>query len=252
MDDKEAKKLLQEHSKALQKLLGDDLKSEALEQAKGAKLAKKTFLGRIKELPVVEKISSLGAAGTVAVGTAAATQADLAVNYTEIVVAQVAEDVWEGIIEPPGFIDSFVDFDSLYVWGQDVIAEKVAEVSELQQTSQPSAETADPKPAPSASSQGTDDGKPSQNKPTESSQESKAEKSETKESKSSNESDQESQEEAEQEQPQQEQTEESQQSQEKSSFNQITESIERVNTPIDIDDSIKPHSEVTRSVSPAN
>ena len=44
---------------------------------------------------------------SVAVGTAAITQAELAVNYTEIVVAQVAEDVWEGHIEPPWFHFSF-------------------------------------------------------------------------------------------------------------------------------------------------
>lgn len=130
MDGKEAKKLLKEHKDALEKLLGDDLKDEAIKHAKGAKLAKKTFIDRIKEFPVVEKVTSLGTAGTVAVSTAAVTQTDLAVNYTEIVVAQVAEDVYTGVIEPPGFIDAWVDFDDLHVWGQDVIADKIAEIAD--------------------------------------------------------------------------------------------------------------------------
>lgn len=255
MDDKEAKKLLREHSKALQKLLGDDLKTEALEKAKGAKLAKKTFLGRVKELPVVEKISSLGTAGTVAVGTAAATQADLAINYTEIVVAQVAEDVWEGVIEPPGFIDTFVDFDSLHVWGQDIIAEKVAEVSELQSTSQPTAPSQDPTPEPSASSNNSSDEKSAQSgqpEQTEKSSESQKTEQQSKGENSSNESDQESQEEAKQEKHQPKQTGETKQSQENNSSSKTTEPFEPVKTPIEsFDDDIKPHSGI-RPVSPTN
>ena len=150
MDNKEAKKNLQELKESLEKVLGDDgLQEEAQEHAKAAKQGAKTLIGRLKELPVVEKISSLGTAGTVAVGTAAATQAELAVNYTEIVVAQVAEDVWEGVIEPP-FLFDMIDYEALHIWGQEVIAEKVAEVSELQSTSQPSPETTDTKPSPSS------------------------------------------------------------------------------------------------------
>ena len=245
MDHKEAKKLLREHTTALQKLLGDDIKEEAIKHAKGAKLAKKTFLGRVKELPVVEKISSLGTAGTVAVGTAAATQADLAINYTEIVVAQVAEDVYKGIIEPP-FLFDMVDYEALHIWGQQVIADKVAEVSELQSTSEPSAESTDPKPTPASSSQGTDDGKPSQSTPTESSQESKAEKSEIKESKSSktNEGEGKTDKPAE---PQQEKAEELKEAQENNTSEESkTAELPIVNTPIEsFDDDIKPHQQVS-------
>ena len=243
MDSKEAKKNLQELKESLEKVLGNDgLKDEAQEQAKAAKQGAKTLIGRLKELPVVEKISSLGTAGTVAVGTAAATQAELAVNYTEIVVAQVAEDVYKGIIEPP-FLFDMVDYEALHIWGQGVIAEKVAEVSELQSTSQPSAETTDPKSAPSASSQDTGDGKPSQSKPTESSQESKAEKSETKESKPSSDNEETKSE------PQEEPKEETKQDT-PSEESKATE-LPVVNTPIDSFDDIKPHSSV-RHVSPTS
>ena len=121
MDNKEAKKNLQELKESLEKVLGDDgLQEEAQEHAKAAKQGAKTLIGRLKELPVVEKISSLGTAGTVAVGTAAATQAELAVNYTEIVVAQVAEDVYEGIIEPP-FLFDMIDYESLHIWGRKLL-----------------------------------------------------------------------------------------------------------------------------------
>lgn len=244
MDHKEAKKLLREHTTALQKILGDDIKDQAIKQAAVAKGAKKTLLGRIKELPVVEKVSSLGTAGTVAVGTAAVTQADLAINYTEVVVAQVAQDVYEGIIEPP-FLFDMIDYEALHIWGQGVIAEKVAEVSELQSTSQPSAETADPKPAPSASSQGTADDKPSQSKPTESSQESKEDKSEKEENKSSKDSEKGKDSGDKQEQPQEQKAEESKETQ---SSQKPTEFIEPVKTPM-VDD-IKPHSLV--EISPVN
>lgn len=251
MDNKEAKKNLQELKESLEKVLGDDgLQEEAQEHAKAAKQGAKTLIGRLKDLPVVEKISSLGTAGTVAVGTAAATQAELAVNYTEIVVAQVAEDVYEGIIEPP-FLFDMIDYESLHIWGQEVIAEKVAEVSELQSTSQPSAETADPKPAPSASSQDTGDGKPSQSKPTESSQESKAEKSETKESKSSSnneetksDSQEEPKEEIKQDTPSEESKAESQ--------SDVKSELPIIETPFEpMGDDIKPHSSL-RQVSPVN
>lgn len=253
MDDKEAKKLLREHTTALQKLLGDNLKEKAIEQAKGAKLAKKTFIDRVKEFPVIEKISSLGTAGTVAVSTAAVTQADLAVNYTEVVVAQVAEDVWEGVIEPPGFIDAFVDFDSLHTWGQQVIAEKVAEVSELQTTSAPSVESSDTKPEASASSQGTASDTPSQKQATES--ETKPEKKESKveEKEASKDSEKGQDKEGTQEPLQEQQTEELKESQENNTSEESkTAELPIVNTLIDsFDDDIKPHSDV-RSVSPTN
>ena len=247
MDNKEAKKNLQDLKESLEKVLGDDgLKEEAQEHAKAAKQGAKTLLERIKEFPVVEKISSLGTAGTVAVSTAAVTQADLAVNYTEIVVAQVAEDVWEGVIEPPGFIDAFVDFDSLHTWGQQVIAEKVAEVSELQPTSAPSAELSDTKPEASVSSQ---DAPPSQTlKPSNTDKSSESEKQQNQEpktDKSSNENNEETESE-----PQEEPKEEIKQS--TPSKESKTKDLPIVNTPIDnFDDDIKPHSSV-RNVSPTN
>ena len=244
MDNKEAKKLLREHTTALQKLLGDDIKEEAIKHAKGAKLAKKTFIDRVKEFPVVEKISSLGTAGTVAVSTAAVTQADLAVNYTEVVVAQVAEDVWEGVIEPPGFIDAFVDFDSLHVWGQQVIAEKVAEVSELQPTSEPSAESSDTTPQSSASSQDTSSDTPSQKSTTESETKQGETEPKAKESKSS--SDNEETKSEPQEEPKEETKQDTPSEESKTSEPPI------VNTPIDsFNDEIKPHSNV-RPESPTN
>jgi len=246
MDNKEAKKNLQDLKESLEKVVGDDgLKEEAQEHAKAAKQGAKTLLERIKEFPVVEKISSLGTAGTVAVGTAAATQADLAVNYTEIVVAQVAEDVWEGVIEPPGFIDTFVDFDSLHTWGQQVIAEKVAEVSELQPTSVPSVESSDTKPEASASSQDTSSDTPSQKQATELETKPEEKESKEEEKEASNKNNEEIKSE-----PQEKSKEEIKQS--TPSEESKTNDLPIVNTPIDdFDDDIKPHSSI-RDVSPTN
>ncbi len=60
-----------------------------------AKALKKSLIERIKDLPVVTQVSQLGAAGTVAVSTAAVTQVDIAQDRTEIFVAEVAQDVVE-------------------------------------------------------------------------------------------------------------------------------------------------------------
>ena len=262
MDDKKAKQLLKEHTEALNILLKKDglgdIKEEAeqaLQSAKeGSKQLKKTLLARVKEFPIVEKVTSLGTAGTVAVSTAAVAQTELAVTYTELVVAQVAEDVWEGVIEPPDFIDSFVDFDSLHTWGQQVIADKVAEVSELQPTSEPSGQSSDPKPQPSASSPDTGDDKSSQKQATESKQPQQETKSKTEESKPSQKS---TDEKTEKEGKGQSGEPESPEGKEKTQgSNTSVESkatpIPIVNTPLDsFDDDIKPHSSV-RHVSPTN
>ena len=246
MDNKEAKKNLQDLKESLEKVLGDDgLKDEALEHAKAAKQGAKTLLERIKEFPVVEKISSLGTAGTVAVSTAAVTQADLAVNYTEIVVAQVAEDVWEGVIEPPGFIDAFVDFDSLHTWGQQVIAEKVAEVSELQPTSAPSVESSDTKPEASVSSPGTADDKSSQKQATESETKPEEKESKVEEKEASKDSEKEQDKEDKKEPLQEQETEEKKESQLKESSPESDTKLDDVKdlpiveTPIDLDESIR-------------
>ena len=170
MDKKVAKELLVKHKEALDILLESegmgDIKvgaDKALKVAEeGTKQFNKTLLEKFREFPIVEKISSLGTAGTVAVSTAAVTQTELAVDMTQVFVAEVAEDVVEERFEVPEFFEMVVDFNDLHVWGQEVIAEKVAEVSELQSTSAPSAESSDTKPAPSSSSQDSSSDKSSQ------------------------------------------------------------------------------------------
>jgi hypothetical protein len=158
MDKKSAKKLLLEHKDALETLLKSeglaDVKAEVesnLEQAKDASKkvgknlakeagkevakdqAKQTVVQRAVEqvqnvaAPIIEKVTTLGTAGTVAMGTAAVTQVELATDQTETLVALVANDVVEQRIEAPMFIDVFVDFDAVNDWGQEVMAEKVEE-----------------------------------------------------------------------------------------------------------------------------
>ena len=136
MDYKNAQQKLSELRDSLDKVLGGKTEGpsredaeEALKTAKdGARRAKKTLLGRIKELPVVDKITQLGAAGTVAVSTAAVTQTNIAVDETEIFVASVANDVVHERLRFPPVINNFVDFSALNSWGQEVMQAKVAEV----------------------------------------------------------------------------------------------------------------------------
>jgi outer membrane biosynthesis protein TonB len=167
MDKKQARKELQTLRDSISKVLGEspseDISEhiqEAQESAReGAKALKKSLIERIKDIPVVSQVSQLGAAGTVAVSTAAVTQVDIAKDRTEIFVAEVAQDVVEERFEVPMFIDNFVDFVSLNDWGQDVIAEKiqeaqdfVAEASEPIQTSSQSDASEDTKPESSGAS----------------------------------------------------------------------------------------------------
>ena len=136
MDYKNAQQKLSELRDSLDKVLGGKTEGpsredaeEALKTAKdGARRAKKTLLGRIKELPVVDKIAQLGTAGTVAVSTAAVTQTNIAVDETEVFVASVANDVVHERLRFPEVINSFVDFSALDSWGREVMKEKVAEV----------------------------------------------------------------------------------------------------------------------------
>ena len=136
MDYKNAQQKLSELRDSLDKVLGGKTEGpsredaeEALKTAKdGARRAKKTLLGRIKELPVVDKITQLGTAGTVAVSTAAVTQTNIAVDETEVFVASVANDVVEQRFYVPPILDRIIDFPSLDSWGQTVMQEKVAEV----------------------------------------------------------------------------------------------------------------------------
>ena len=136
MDYKNAKQKLSELRDSLDEVLGSkgegpsrEDAEEALKAAKdGARRAKKTLLGRIKDLPVVDKIAQLGTAGTVAVSTAAVTQTNIAVDETEVFVASVANDVVHERLKFPPVINSFVDFTALDSWGREVMQEKVAEV----------------------------------------------------------------------------------------------------------------------------
>lgn len=136
MDYKNAQQKLSELRDSLDKVLGGKSEGpsrkdaeEALRAARdGAKRAKKTLLGRIKDLPVVDKITQLGAAGTVAVGTAAVTQTNIAVDETEVFVASVANDVVHERLAFPPLINNFVDFAALNSWGTGVMQEKVAKV----------------------------------------------------------------------------------------------------------------------------
>jgi len=136
MDNKTAKQKLSELRDSLNQVLGSkgegpsrEDAEQALKLAKeGSKRAKKSLLGRIKDLPVVDKISQLGAAGTVAVSTAAVTQTNIAVDETEVFVASVANDVVEERLGFPAFVENFVNFDAVNVWGQGVMQAKVAEV----------------------------------------------------------------------------------------------------------------------------
>ncbi len=136
MDNQTARKKLSELRDSINQVLGNKSEGPSREDAEdalkaareGAKRAKKSLLGRVKDLPVVDKITQLGAAGTVAVSTAAVTQTNIAVDETEVFVASVANDVVEQRFYVPAILDRLVDFPSLDSWGQKVMQEKVAEV----------------------------------------------------------------------------------------------------------------------------
>jgi DNA polymerase III gamma/tau subunit len=153
MDPQEAKKILKEHTKALNTLLGNEGTvvsadapdaDEALEgiENRDEKLSfLRQLLKKAKELPVVETLVQLGPAGSVAVTTAAVTQVELAQSTTEQFVSEIANDVVEQRIEAPQFVHNFVDFEEINDWGQFIIAERyvaaqtyASEVSEQIQT----------------------------------------------------------------------------------------------------------------------
>ena len=257
MDKKQARKELQTLRDSITKVLGEkdheDI-SEHIQQAQesareGAKALKKSLIERIKDLPVVTQVSQLGAAGTVAVSTAAVTQVDIAKDRTEIFVAEVAQDVIEERFEVPQFIDNFVDFSSLNDWGQEVIAEKIQEAqdfvesaSEPPQTSTPSVESSDTKPETSSSSQDKSSDNASQPSETEETQEPKSEESEPKEDKSSSEPTEESKDVKPSDDPQEESKDDTEQSEDKS------DAIDKVETPnIDEMNPIRPHDMVETS-----
>ena len=107
-----------------------DAEKAVVEAKKGVKRLRKSLLERVKDLPVINQATQLGAAGSVAVATAAVTQTNIAVDETEILVASVANDVVENRFQPPSFIDRLVDFSEVNAWGQGVMQEKVEAVKE--------------------------------------------------------------------------------------------------------------------------
>ena len=278
MDKRTAKQNLKELRDSLSRVLegkeyqsADEIKEqsqEAIQQARSAsKQIKKSILERVKDLPVVQKVSELGTAGSVAVSTAAVAQTTVAVDQTEIFVANVANDVVEERFEVPGFIDAFIDFHELNDWGQVVLIEKVSEAqafvqsaSEQLQTSTQSAASQDSKPAPAPSSNSSSSEKSSQSdKPsnTDKSQESeKTQKQETKGDNSSKNNGSQEDSKDKQESAQEQKTENKTETQETSSSDSgektdnVKSEIPIIETPFDsMQDDIKPHSS-TRLVSP--
>ena len=236
--------------------------AEAIQQArKASSTLKKSFIEKIKDLPVVQKVSELGTAGSVAVSTAAVAQTTVAVDQTEVFVASVANDVIEERIEVPMFIDTFVDFHYLNDWGQVIMAEKVEIAQDFVEKAEaiaaPSApspsqsgnfESSDPKSASSGTtpssdqkSSGQSEQQPSDNKSEEQSEkEAKAEeKSSSEETKNDSEKDKGDK----QEQAPQEKTEDKQPSQENNSSSEpstesrgVNNQLPIIETPIDMND----------------
>lgn len=267
MDNKTAKNKLRELRDSLSKVLdgkeyssSEEIKeqsAEAIQQArKASSTLKKSFIEKIKDLPVVQKVSELGTAGSVAVSTAAIAQTNVAVDQTEVFVASVANDVIEERIEVPMFIDTFVDFHYLNDWGQVVMQEKVEIAQDFvekaeaiaspapSQYQSPSSEGSKPsssEPSPSQETGGQSEQQPSDNKSEEQSEkEAKAEeKSPSEETKNDSEKDKGDK----QEQAPQEKTEDKQPSQENNPSSEPSTESRGVNTlpiietPFDMNDS---------------
>ena len=279
MDKQTAKNKLKELRDSLSQVLegkdyqsADEIKEqskEAIQQARSAgKQLKKSLLEKVKDLPVVQKVSELGTAGSVAVSTAAVAQTTVAIDQTEVFVANVANDVVEERFEVPGFIDTFINFHELNDWGQVVLIEKVSEAqafvesaSEQLQTSTQSAVSQDSKPVPAVSSNSSSSEKSSQSeKPsnTDKSSESQKTEQESKGENSSKNNDSQEDNKDKQEQSQEQKTEnktETQQDKSSSESDAKSEPVKPlpiIETPIDsFDDNIKPHSSV-RQVSPSS
>lgn len=268
MDKQTANKKLKELRDSLSQLLdgksyssSEEIKEQSAEAIKSARKAsstlKKSFIEKIKDLPVVQKVSELGTAGSVAVSTAAVAQTTVAVDQTEVFVASVANDIVEERIEVPMFIDTFVDFHVLNDWGQVVIAEKMEAAQEfvdkVEAIASPSAPSpsksetpsgVDPKPSSSESSPTQKSDGPSEQKQAEGKSEEQSKKEPKVEEKDSSKSDSEKDKEDKQQQSQERQTENKQESQEEASSEPSTEpedvkELPIVETPIDNDSSIR-------------
>jgi outer membrane biosynthesis protein TonB len=265
MDKQTANKKLKELRDSLSQVLdgksyssSEEIKEQSAEAIKSARKAsstlKKSFIEKIKDLPVVQKVSELGTAGSVAVSTAAVAQTTVAVDQTEVFVASVANDIVEERIEVPMFIDTFIDFHVLNNWGQVVIAEKmeaaqefVDKVESIAAPSPSQSETpseVDPKPSSSESSPTQKSDGPSEQKQAEGKSEEQSKKEPKVEEKDSSKSDSEKDKEDKQQQNQERQTEDKQESQEEASSEPSTEpedvkELPIVETPIDNDSSIR-------------
>ena len=138
MDKDKAREELTRLRDSLNEVLGSksnslskaDAEKAVVEAKKGVKRLRKSLLERVKDLPVINQATQLGAAGSVAVATAAVTQTNIAVDETEILVASVANDVVENRFQPPSFINRLVDFSEVNAWGQGVMQEKVESVKQ--------------------------------------------------------------------------------------------------------------------------
>ena len=279
MDKQTANKKLKELRDSLSQVLdgksyssSEEIKEQSAEAIKSARKAsstlKKSFIEKIKDLPVVQKVSELGTAGSVAVSTAAVAQTTVAVDQTEVFVASVANDVVEERIEVPFFVDTFVDFHYLNDWGQEAMSEKMEEaqefVNKVEAIASPSpsqSETpsgGDPKPSSSASSPSESqksDG-PSEQKQTESKSKEQSEKGAKAEEKNPSEKSKEESEKSDksdkQEQSPEQKTEDKQEPQEKESSSETStepnnvKDLPIVNTPFDpMDDELRPHRQVS-------
>jgi len=265
MDKQTANKKLKELRDSLSQVLdgksyssSEEIKeqsAEAIQQArKASSTLKKSFIEKIKDLPVVQKVSELGTAGSVAVSTAAVAQTTVAVDQTEVFVASVANDIVEERIEVPMFIDTFVDFHVLNDWGQVVMAEKVEAAQEFVEKAEAIASPApsqsqtpsslDSKPSSSESSPTQKSDGQSEQKQAEGKSEEQSKKEPKGEEKDSSKNDSEKDKEDKQQQNQEQQTEDKQESQEEASSEPSTEpedvkELPIVETPIDNDSSIR-------------
>jgi len=265
MDKQTANKKLKELRDSLSQVLdgksyssSEEIKEQSAEAIKSARKAsstlKKSFIEKIKDLPVVQKVSELGTAGSVAVSTAAVAQTSVAVDQTEVFVASVANDIVEERIEVPMFIDTFVDFHVLNDWGQVVMAEKVEAAQEFVEKAEAIASPApsqsqtpsslDSKPSSSESSPTQKSDGQSEQKQAEDKSEEQSKKEPKGEEKDSSKNDSEKDKEDKQEQSQEQQTEDKQESQEEASSEPSTEpedvkELPIVETPIDNDSSIR-------------
>ncbi len=281
MDKQTAKNKLRELRDSLSEVLegkqyqsAEEIKeqsAEAIKQARSAsKQLKKSLIEKIKDLPVVQKVTELGTAGSVAVSTAAVAQTTVAVDQTEVFVASVANDVVEQRIEAPFIVDAFIDFHVLNDWGQVVMAEKVEAAQDFvekaeaiaapspEQSESPGGE--DPKPSSpgtSPNTSGDTDGEKQADSKSET-QEEKEAKGEEKSSsekevkeESKEESEEESKEESKEDSEQKEESQQEKESQAKEESPSSQPSQEpsdvkppRIETP-DFDNDLKPHSQVS-------